>query len=444
FESELDSSQNLPSTSSNGKDLVYDSKVHFLEERNEEELSRRILMLSRSNKVRSALELCKSMEFSGLKPDVHAYNSLLSCMLRNGLLNDALRTFEFMKNNKVITGHTYSIMLKAIADTQVISICGRSNNWVETEGLWRRIQENGYIGTQVTYSLLISIFVRCNQCELAIDAYTEMIRNGVEPRDDIMHAMINACVKEEKRDLALSIFQKMLDDGLKPNLVACNALINSLGKGGEIKLAFKIYDIMISLGHKPDDFTWNSLLGALYRANRHADALHLFERIRQQNELISLHLYNTALMSCQKLGSWDKALQLLWQMEGLGLSVSTTSYNLVIGACETARKPKVALQVYDHMIHQKCVPDTFTHLSLIRSCIWGSLWAEVEEILDGLPPNVSLYNAAIQGMSLRGKVESAKKLYFKMQKNGLKPDGKTRALMLQNLRKHRFKAKKLT
>ncbi|TYH52225.1 hypothetical protein ES332_D09G012300v1 [Gossypium tomentosum] len=444
FESELDSSQNLPSTSSNGKDLVYDSMVHFLEERNEEELSRRILMLSRSNKVRSALELCKSMEFSGLKPDVHAYNSLLSCMLRNGLLDDALRTFEFMKNNKVITGHTYSIILKAIADTQgndaaldmfaelerdsklkkdfdmvvyntVISICGRSNNWVETEGLWRRIQENGYIGTQVTYSLLISIFVRCNQCELAIDAYTEMIRNGVEPRDDTMHAMINACVKEEKRDLALSIFQKMLNDGLKPNLVACNALINSLGKGGGIKLAFKIYDIMISLGHKPDDFTWNSLLGALYRANRHADALHLFERIRQQNELISLHLYNTALMSCQKLGSWDKAIQLLWQME-----------------------------VYDHMIHQKCVPDTFTHLSLIRSCIWGSLWAEVEEILDGLPPNVSLYNAAIQGMSLRGKVESAKKLYFKMQKNGLKPDGKTRALMLQNLRKHRFKVKKLT
>ncbi|MBA0586990.1 pentatricopeptide repeat-containing protein At3g29290 isoform X1 [Gossypium raimondii] len=473
FESELDSSRNLPSTSSNGKDLVYDSKVHFLEERNEEELSRRILMLSRSNKVRSALELYKSMEFSGLKPDVHAYNSLLSCMLRNGLLDDALRTFEFMKNNKVITGHTYSIILKAIADTQgndaaldmfaelerdsklkkdfdmvvyntVISICGRSNNWVETEGLWRRIQENGYIGTQVTYSLLISIFVRCNQCELAIDAYTEMIRNRVEPRDDTMHAMINACVKEEKRDLALSIFQKMLNDGLKPNLVACNALINSLGKGGEIKLAFKIYDIMISLGHKPDDFTWNSLLGALYRANQHADALHLFERIRQQNELISLHLYNTALMSCQKLGSWDKALQLLWQMEGLGLSVSTTSYNLVIGACETARKPKVALQVYDHMIHQKCVPDTFTHLSLIRSCIWGSLWAEVEEILDGLPPNVSLYNAAIQGMSLRGKVESAKKLYFKMQKNGLKPDGKTRALMLQNLRKHRFKVKKLT
>ncbi|KAE8724838.1 Pentatricopeptide repeat-containing protein [Hibiscus syriacus] len=427
-----------PSASSDAKDPLQDGKVYFLEERDEKELSRRILMLSRSNKIRSAMELCKSMEFSGLKPDAHACNSLLSCLLRNGMLNDALRTFEFMKNYEIITGHTYSLMLKAIADTQgcdaalymfaesegdsrkgkgfdvivyntAISICGRSNNWVEAE----------------------------SRCELALDAYHEMIRNGVEPWDDTMHAVINACAKEGKWDLALSIFRKMLNDRWKPNAVACNALINSLGKAGEIKLAFKIYDIMASLGHKPDDFTWNSLLGALYRANQHADALHLFERIRQQDSLVNLHLYNTALMCCRKLGSWDKALQLLWQMEASGLSVSTASYNLVIGACETARKPKVALQVYEHMIHRKCVPDTFTHLSLIRSCIWGSLWAEVEEILERVPPDVSLYNAVIHGMCLRGKVETAKKLYFRMQKSGLKPDGKTRALMLQNLRKDR-------
>lgn len=50
--------------------------------------------------------------------------------------------------------------------------------------------------------------------------------------------------------------------------------------------------------------------------------------------------------------------------------------------------------------------------------------------------DVSLYNAAIHGMCLRGKIESAKKLYMRMRKSGLKPDGKTRALMLQNLAKH--------
>lgn len=50
-------------------------------------------------------------------------------------------------------------------------------------------------------------------------------------------------------------------------------------------------------------------------------------------------------------------------------------------------------------------------------------------------PDVSLYNAVIQGMCLRGKFESAKKVYTRMRESGLKPDGKTRALMLQNLQR---------
>lgn len=453
-----------PLTISTGISSEFEDKLHFLEERNEQILSKRILMLSRSNKVRSVLELYRTMEFSGLQPSSHACNSLLSCLLRNEMLDDALRVFESMKANESTTGHSYSLVLKAIANIQgydsalkmfskleveckvkkdfdviayttMISICGKVNNWAQTERIWRSMKENGLVGTIVTYRLLVSVFVRCGQNELAIDAYSEMIQNGLKPGEDAMKAIIGACAKEGKWDLALSVFQSMLNVGLKPNLIACNALINSIGKSGNVKLAFRVYDVMKSLGHTPDVYTWNALLGALYRANQHADALHLFESIREQSSQVNLHLYNTALMSCQKLGLWNRALQLLWQMEASGLSVSSASYNLVIGACEVARKPEIALQVYEHMVQQQCTPDTFTHLSLIRSCIWGSLWAEVKEILNRAGTDVSLYNAAIQGMCLRGKIESAKKLYMRMRKSGLKPDGKTRALMLQNLQK---------
>ncbi|KAK9272127.1 hypothetical protein L1049_002497 [Liquidambar formosana] len=457
---------NQPSTVSKGTVAIHENKVHFLEERDEQILSKRILMLSRSNRVTSALELHRSMEFCGLRPHVHACNSLLSCLLRNEMFDDALRFYEFMKKNKITSGHTSSLMLKAVANAQgfdsalkmfaelegdcrqkkdfdvilyntMISVCGKENNWVQTERLWRSMKESGHIGTTVTYRLLISIFVRCGKNELALDAYHEMVHNGLEPSEDAMQAIIGACTKEGEWDLALFVFQNMLNSALKPNSVACNALINSLGKAGKVKLALRLYKFMESLGHTPDSYTWNALLGALYRSNLHADALQLFETIkREHSSQLNIHLYNSALMSCEKLKFWDKALQILWQMEASALSVPTASYNMVIGACEAARKPKVALQIYEHMIHQKCTPDTFTHLSLIRGCIWGSLWAEVEEILDRVTPNASLYNAVVHGMCLRGKTESAKKLYMRMRKNDLQPDGKTRALMLQNLSKN--------
>ncbi|XP_024023290.1 pentatricopeptide repeat-containing protein At3g29290 isoform X2 [Morus notabilis] len=446
------------------------NSVHFLEEVDEAKLSNRILVLSRTNKVRSALELLRSMELSGLRPDLHACNSLLSCLLRNELVDDGLRVFEFMKTEKITTGHTYSLVLKAVTDAKgcdaalrmfsemerecgvkngfdavvyntMISVCGRVNNWLETLRLWRSMKENCRIGTRITYCLLVSIFVRCGQNDLALDAYGEMVQSKFEPGKDTMQAIIGACAKEGKWDFALSIFQSMLKKGLKPNAIACNAVINSLGKAGEIKLAFRVFDVMKSLGHLPDTYTWNALLGALYRANLHDDALRLFERIKQdQDSELNLHLYNIALISCSKLGLWERAVQLLWQMEANGMSISAASYNLVINACETARKPDVAVQVYEHMVHLKCIPDTFTHLSLIRVCIWGSLWNEVEEILNAAP-DASLYNAAIQGMCLRGKIDTAKKLYAKMRNCGLQPDGKTRAMMLQNLRKDSVKHK---
>ncbi|XP_077230591.1 pentatricopeptide repeat-containing protein At3g29290-like [Tasmannia lanceolata] len=370
-----------------------------------------------------------------------------------------------MKEKETVTGHTYSLILKAVASAQgcdsalkmfvelegertlrrsfdavvyntMISVCGKANNWVQMEGQWRRLKEDGYSGTEVTYRVLVSTFVRCGQTELALDAFHEMVQNQLKPCEDVMKAIIGACAKEGKWALALDVIQLMLDSGLKPNAIAYNALINCLGKAGEVDLAFRIYNLMKSSGHVADVCTCNALLSAHYRGNRYADVLQLFERItREKSSDLNAHLYNVSLMSCQRLGSWDRSLQLLWHVEASGMAISTVWYNHVIGAFEAARKPEVALQVYKHMIHQKCNPDTFTYLSLIRSCVWGSLWAEVDEILDCVTPVASLYNALIRGMCLRGRTTLAKKLYKRMRNSGLKPDGKTWALMLQHLPK---------
>lgn len=455
------------STNSESRHNLPEMKLHYLEERDEETLSKRILSLSRSNKVRSALELYASMEVSGLQPNAHACNSLLSCLLRNGSLNDALRVFEMIRKKEIATSHTYSLILKAVASIQgcdsalkmfdaleeegisknkfdaivyntMISVCGKAKNWVETERMWRKLRQNAFRGTVLTYDLLISTFVQCGQTELAVDAYHEMIQNGLEPDEDIMKAIIASCTKEGNWALAVNVLRKMLNNGIKPNIITFNSMINCLAKAGEGDLAFSIYDMMKSLGHSPDSYTWNALLHALYRSDRYADALQLFEGIKtEQFSEINAHIYNTALMSCQRLGLWERSLQILWQMERSGMQMSTVSYNHVIGACEVAREPKVALEVYRHMIHKKCAPDTFTYLSLIRACVWGSLWREVEEILESVEPNSSLYNALIHGFCLRGKIALAKKMYTKMRSMGLKPDGRTRALMLQHLPNNR-------
>ncbi|KAH0450664.1 hypothetical protein IEQ34_021356 [Dendrobium chrysotoxum] len=452
-----------PSSNLHSRFKISELKIHFLEERDEEILSKRILSLSRSNKVRSALELYLSMDVAGLRIGGHACNSLLACLVRNRSIDDALVVFEMMRRKGFPTGHTYSLVLKAVAGAKgcktamemfssfedegvskhifdivvyntMISIYGKAKNWVETERMWRKFKENNLRGTMITYSLLISAFVQCGILELALDAYHEMITRGLVPDEDIMKAIVASCTKDGKWALALIMFRKMLESGTKPSVIAYNSVISCLGKAGEDARAFKVYELMKLSGLTPDVYTWSALLSALYMSKRYADALRLFENFRALSVSQSYcQLYNIALMSCQRLGLWERSLQLLWQMEKSGMQMSAISYNHVIRACETARKPEIALQIYQHMIDQKQTPDTFTYLSLIRACIWGSLWTELEKISECIPLDASLYNALVQGFCLRNKFLLAKQMYTKMRSIGLEPDGKTRAMMLQLL-----------
>uniref|UniRef100_A0A0E0GIV5 Pentatricopeptide repeat-containing protein-mitochondrial domain-containing protein n=1 Tax=Oryza nivara TaxID=4536 RepID=A0A0E0GIV5_ORYNI len=455
------SAASASASAAGSKSEVGGSRLHFLEERDEEMLSRRLIKLSQSNKVRSATELFDSMRASGLQPSAHACNSLLACFVRRGSFADAMKVFEFMKGKGMATGHSYTLILKAVATTEgyfaalkmfdeieesdkknvdvivyntVISVCGRAKDWRQVERLWRRLGDNSLSGTLMTYDLLVSTFVQCGQSELAVDAYQEMFKSGIDPSEDILKAIIASCTKEGKWEFALTTFRRMLSAGMKPSIIVFNSIINSLGKAGEDELAFRMYHLLTSSGLKPDQYTWSALLSALYRSGRCWDVLDLFQGIKTKHSaLLNNHLYNIALMSCERLGQWEHGLQLLWMMERGGLQISAVSYNHVIGACEVARMPKVALKVYRRMTHRGCSPDTFTHLSVIRACIWGSLWNEVEDILEEVAPDSSVYNTVIHGLCLRGKIRLARKVYTKMRSIGLKPDGKTRSFMLQNL-----------
>ncbi|KAL0332125.1 UNVERIFIED_CONTAM: Pentatricopeptide repeat-containing protein [Sesamum calycinum] len=149
--------------------------------------------------------------------------------------------------------------MDTIVYNTMIAIFGKLNNWVQAERMWRKLQDNGHVGTVVTYRLLVCIFVRCGRNELALDAYHEMVRNGLCPGDDSMQAIIGACTREGKWDMALNVLQT------------------------KVEHAFKVYGLLRSLGYKPDEYTWNALLVALNRANRHADALRLFETIRRED-----------------------------------------------------------------------------------------------------------------------------------------------------------------
>lgn len=439
-------------------------------EEDEARLSIMVINLSRANKVSSASSVYRRMADSGLQPTLHACNSLIACFLRMGFIDDALNVFESMKKMTIKPSeHTYSLVIKAVGHSQgwqyalhllkemetqdtlrldtvayntLISVCGRAGKWKEVQQLWRKLKQKGCKETMVTYRLLVSTFVQSDQVELALEVYYDMINGGWNPNEDVLKGLTCVCAKGGQWVLALDFFQKMVDLGTKPNKITYNTLINSLGKAREVDLAFKTYEHMQAVGHRADAYTIRALLNCLKRTGQFARSISLFESIKASRNLkIDTEIYNMALMSCQRLGLWEKALQYVWEMEKSGVKPGILSYNILISTCEVARQPKVALQVYEHMLCVDCTPNTFTYLPLIRACGRGLLWCEVQQVLKslshiGMAPNASIYNTLIKSLCSCGEIKLAKEFYLKMLRNGHHPDSRTSCLMLEYLPRH--------
>lgn len=436
----------------------------------EARMSMMLISLSRANKVSSASSLYKRMADSGLQPTLHACNSLIACFLRRGFIDDALSAFESMKKMAIKPSeYTYSLVIKAVGHSQgwqyalhllnemetqdglkldtvayntLISVCGRADKWKEVHQLWGKLKQKGCKETMVTYRLLVSTFVQSDQVELALEAYHDMINNGWKPNEDVLKGLTCVCAKGGQWVLALDFFQNMVDLGTKPNKITYNTLINSLGKAREVDLAFKIYEHMQAVGHKADAYTIRALLNCLKRTGQFARSVSLFDSLKASRSFeMNTEIYNMALLSCQRLGLWEKALQYVWEMEKSGLKPGTLSYNILISTCEVARQPKVALQVYEHMLCVDCSPNTFTYLPLIRACGRGDLWCELQQVLKslshiGVSPNASIYNTLIQTLCCRGQIKLAKEFYLKMLRNGHRPDSRTSCQMLEYVPKH--------
>ncbi|CAI5978287.1 unnamed protein product [Closterium sp. NIES-65] len=136
---------------------------------------------------------------------------------------------------------------------------------------------------------------------------------------------------------------------------------------GQWQIALSVFSQMKKLGIPPDHFTWSGLASALARAGEFDRAMALFEHMGEREGLQpTLVVCNCALLACQHKAKWQRALQLLWRMERMGVQADVRSYSMVIRTCELAGQSEAALTVYQRMLKAGCKPNTFTLASLIR------------------------------------------------------------------------------
>jgi len=78
--------------------------------------------------------------------------------------------------------------------------------------------------------------------------------------------------------------------------------------------------------------------------------------------------YSATISACEKGGKWEKALELLSEMENRNVQPDVISYSATISACEKGGKRDKALELLSEMKNRNANPDVISYNATISAC----------------------------------------------------------------------------
>eukprot|EP00560_Eucampia_antarctica_P005724 CAMPEP_0197837556 /NCGR_PEP_ID=MMETSP1437-20131217/32506_1 /TAXON_ID=49252 ORGANISM="Eucampia antarctica, Strain CCMP1452" /NCGR_SAMPLE_ID=MMETSP1437 /ASSEMBLY_ACC=CAM_ASM_001096 /LENGTH=1093 /DNA_ID=CAMNT_0043444695 /DNA_START=154 /DNA_END=3435 /DNA_ORIENTATION=- len=251
-----------------------------------------------------------------LKPDIRCYNIVLAAAARAGgqrNLNMALELFE------------------NLSDSSNVSALPRKN--------------------VVTYNTMISAYANAGRRQDAFTIFNSMRQVEMMPDKYTTTSLINACINEGDLETAKTLLKNMRRAGIEVDLYAYNTMIKALCDNLQWYEAKELVTEMEFRDVKPDGMTYGLLMNGLLKAKRPGPCLTLFEAACADQSTVALtenvRLYTTAVTAAATLGDHERALELVSRMKYSGLKPNIKTLTALMGACISAKKSELALEVFD-------------------------------------------------------------------------------------------------
>ncbi|KAJ3707924.1 hypothetical protein LUZ61_011629 [Rhynchospora tenuis] len=124
----------------------------------------------------------------------------------------------------------------------------------------------------VSWTSLVSGYLRASQPEEALKLFVVMPRWGIEPNEFTLSAAVKACSALVDPSVGGSVHAVVVTRGLSGNFVVASSLIDMYGKRALVSDAQKVFDEL----PERDSICWTSIISALTRNDKYQDALYLF------------------------------------------------------------------------------------------------------------------------------------------------------------------------
>lgn len=399
-----------------------------------------------------------------------ALGFFIRCLGDAGMVEEANAVFDRVKDMGLCTpnNYTYNCLLEAISHSDKVEILEarlkemRDSGWdldkftltpvlqmysklgsIESAmGVFDLMSDRGWLDGHVL-SIMVICFSKLGMVDKAFELIERMESRNVGLNERTFCMLIHGLVKESKLDMALELFDKMKRSGFAPEISLYDRIIEGLCKKGQLKRAVDLYLEMREYGIPPD----YTLLVKLSGFFSEEQMIQLLEESPKGMDAKAVTLYYNLLLSCYvKNGLVDKAYNMLRVMMGHDSDinshdtaidklikfkgaafVSTTSFNIAIGALIQKGKLDSALSLFRDMGPVRCRPTIELYNNLIEGLCNSNRLDEARELLremdgsSGLAPSPFTHNCIFGCICGREDIIGALEMVKKMRVYGHEP-----------------------
>lgn len=246
-----------------------------------------ILELCRSGLLSDALTLLNSIDSAKIAVKPILYASLLQTCTKVHSFNHGLQIHSHVIKSGLETDRFVGNSLLAL-------YFKLSSNFRDT----RRVFDGLFVKDVISWTSMISGYVRAGKPRGSIDLFWEMLDFGVEPNGFTLSAVIKACAEIGDLKLGRGFHGVVFRCGFDSNHVIASALIDMYGRNYESRDARRLFDELL----EPDAICWTSVISAFTRNDLFEEALGFFYSM-QRNYGLSPDgfTFGTVLSACGNL-----------------------------------------------------------------------------------------------------------------------------------------------
>lgn len=242
-------------------------------------------------------------------PDSRIYTTLMKGYMKAGRVTDTVRTLEAMRHQDDKASHPDHVTYTTVVSTFVKA--GLMDRAREVLAEMTRILVPA---NRITYNILLKGYCQRLQIDKAKELLREMADDaGIMPDVVSYNILIDGCILIDDSAGALAFFNEMRERGIAPTKISYTTLMKAFALSGQPKLANKVFDEMLRDSRvKVDLVAWNMLVEGYCRLGLVEEAKKIIQRMKDNGFYPNVSTYGSLANGISLARKPGEAL-LLWK-----------------------------------------------------------------------------------------------------------------------------------